>query len=196
MSRRARFLSGGEMRLIFAPGCLLLLWLIPMNIFAQGADSQKKVQELLASFNKKRHRVVERRGVRAEKYLEIRSVPVAKEDVSDYSGRYVVPDQGHSIELRVGRDASVAGAGSEPSRSGDDKERRFVLKNGKIDGPLLTADKVYEDGATERFEGLFIKLTQLDTPDAEGVSFFGIGTLDRAGEVGVGRNRLFYRRQN
>src|SRR5258706_10969356 len=112
-----RILSGGNMK-IFALGWLLMLWLIPMNVFAQGADPQKKVQELLAALNRREHRIVERRGVRVEKYLEIRSEPVVKGDVRDYSGRYLVPDIGYSIEIKVGSDARVEGAGRELSRSG------------------------------------------------------------------------------
>lgn len=184
------------MRSIFALGWLLRLWLIPMNVFPQGGDAQQKVRELLASLNRKEHRVVERRGVRAEKYLEIRSEPVVKGDVRDYSGRYLIPDIGYSIEIKVGSDASVEGSGRELSRSGDNKERRFVLKDGKIEGPLLTADKVYEDGASEQFEGVFINLTTLDAPDAKGVSSFGIGAMSQPVKVnGVSRKRLFYRRQ-
>jgi hypothetical protein len=175
-------------------GWLLPLSLMPLNVVAQGADAQKKIQELLASLNRKEHKIVDRRGVKAEKYLEIRSEPVVKSDVRDYSGRYLVTDIGYSLDIRMAGDGRVEGSGSERSRAG---ERKFVLKNGKIEGPLLTADKVFEDGSADRFEGVFINRTTLNSPDAGGVSAFGIGTLSRPVETndGASRNKLFYRWQ-
>ena len=182
------------MRSIVALGWLLPLSLLPMNVFAQGADTQKKIQELLASLNRKQHRVVDRRDVKVEKYLEIQSEPVVKSDVRDYSGRYLVPDIGYSLDIKVASDGRVEGSGSERSQSG---ERKFVLKNGKVEGPLLTADKVFKDGSSGRLEGVFINMTTRNSPDAKGVSAFGIGTLSRpvASNDGISRNKLFYRRQ-
>jgi hypothetical protein len=186
------------MRLIVSICWLLRLWLIPMNVFPQeGADSQKRMQEILASLNRKEHRVVERYGVRVEKYREIRSEPVVKENPREYTGRYLVPDRGFSIEITVGDGAKVEGAGVDAAPEGG-KARRFTLKNGKIDGALLTADKLYEDGTTQKFEGVFITRTEFNSPNEQGVSSFGIGAVGQASEVegGVKRDRLFYQRQD
>ena len=38
---------------------------------------------------------------------------------------------------------------------------------------MLTGTKVYEDGATEKFEGVLINRTDFDSPTDKGVSAFG-----------------------
>lgn len=187
----------GYMKLMLSLCWLLRLWLIPMNAFPQSADSQKRMQEILASLNRKEHRVVERHGVRVEKYREIRSEPVVKQNAREYAGRYTVPDRGYTIEIRVGDDARVEGTGIEAAAGGG-KAHTFTLKNGKIDGALLTADKLYEDGTTQKFEGVFITRTEFNSPQERGVSSFGIGAVGQPLEVegGVRRDRLFYQRQD
>src|SRR5258706_589916 len=78
------------------------------------------------------------------------------------------------------------------------RARRFVLKDVRIEGALLTATKRYDDGATEKFEGVFIKQTEFNSPTDKGVTSYGIGALVQPvkdGEDRSKRNKLFYQRQ-
>ncbi len=75
--------------------------------------------------------------------------------------------------------------------------RKFVFKDAKIEGALLTAIKLYDDNSTEKFEGVFINLI-----DIEGISptqierrsiTFGLGVIGVQTEKdGLKFDKLFY----
>ena len=62
------------------------------------------------------------------------------------------------------------------------------------DGALLTATKVYSDGAREKFEGSFLNRTDRNSPTDPGVTIFGLGVvLTTPFEVnGLTYDKLFY----
>ena len=180
------------MRRLFTITFLLVLWLIPANITAQ-EPSEQRTREIVAAFNKSKHAVKEKHGVRIEKYKEVRSEPVLRQDARDYSGTYEVPDLGYRLTIQVASDGSVVADGYEPTIKDRQPGRRFTLKGAKIRGALLTATKVYEDGAAETFEGVFIKRTDFNSPTDVGVSRFGLGVVGQPLEVnGLTLDRLFY----
>src|ERR1700716_3308771 len=78
------------------------------------AGSELRTQTIVASFNKSKHVVKEKRGVRKEKYLDVRSVPVVKPNPADYSGAYETSDLRFSLQLRVDATGKVEGRGYEP----------------------------------------------------------------------------------
>jgi hypothetical protein len=157
---------------------------------------QTRTRAIVASFNKSKHAVKERHGVRVEKYKEIRSEPVIKKNARDYAGSYEVPGLDFAVELRVDPKGSLAGTGYEPVDMDATVLRRFTLRNPRIDGALLTATKVYENGASEPFEGVFINLTSFDSPTDRGVTTFGLGVVGSSVRVsGVTVDRLFYHRK-
>jgi len=167
--------------------------LVPLNIIPQASDAQSRTQEIVASFNKRKHAVKEKQGVRIEKYKEIRSEPAAKQNATDYSGTYEASDWGYQIEIQVGSDGKVHAGGYEPGNGGTRQSRRFRLEDARIAGALLTATKVYEDGATEKFEGVFIKRTEFSSPTSDGVSTFGLGVVGSPVDIGgMTLDRLFY----
>jgi len=63
--------------------------------------------------------------------------------------------------------------GAEPVDGDNRQARRFRLEGERITGAMLTGTKVYEDGATEKFEGVLINRTDFDSPTDKGVSAFG-----------------------
>jgi hypothetical protein len=77
---------------------------------------------------------------------------------------------------------------------GSERGRTFTLENAKIDGALLTASKVYQDGATEKFEGVFLNRTDRNSPTDPGVTIFGLGVvLSTPFETnGLTYEKLFY----
>lgn len=165
----------------------------------QRGDTRSKADEILAAFNRRKHKVKEKRGVRLEMYKEVRSEPAERADPSAYSGRYVEPDLGSAITLRVSGDGRVEASGAERCAAGA-PERRFAVEDAAVDGALLTGTKVYEDGARERVEGLFVELTVEQGPSPERIerraTSFGLAFVGPPREVarGLWREAFFYER--
>jgi len=157
------------------------------------AGSELRTQAIVASFNKSKHVVKEKRGVRKEKYLRVQSVPAVKQNPADYSGAYEGTDPRFSLQLRVDRSGSVEGTGYEPLNGDSEVSRTFTLKDGRITGALITATKVYANGSSEPFEGVFINKTVFESPTAKGVTAFGLGVVGKQFQVGgVDLDKLFY----
>jgi len=69
------------------------------------ARGELRAQAIVASFNKSKHVVKEKRGVRKEKYLEVRSAPAERfvqEQRRQHDRDWIGPDQQH--ESREKRD--------------------------------------------------------------------------------------------
>ena len=172
--------------------------LIPLAIasaqqIVPSASAQSRTRAIAASFNKSKHVVKEKRGVRVEKYKEVRSEPVVKGSPQDYSGTYEVPDMGFALHLQVDKSGNVTGTGYEPAGPDLSVRRRFTLTNGKMEGALLSATEVYADGSQDRLEGVFMNRTAFDSPTDKGVTAFGLGVIGK--HVGVGGltfDKLFY----
>ena len=178
------------MRRFLAAALILGLGLISAAA-AQKSDAQQRARELAAVFNKSKHSVKEKRGVRVEKFLEVRGAPAATASASEYSGTYEI-DSDCAISVKVNGDGGVEASGCEPSSEGT---RRFTLRGARVSGALLTGTKVYEDGSTGKFDGVFINRTERTEPDAAGVTSFGLGVVFDPPKVGEGfvLTRLFYR---
>lgn len=102
----------------------------------------------------------------------------------DHSGRF-------ALNLTVDRNGVVTGTGYEPFT--ESVRRTFTLRDGRVQGALLTATKVYAGGESERLEGAFMNRTSFDGPTATGVTVFGFGTVGHAIEVsGMTINKFFY----
>ena len=160
---------------------------------ASASDAQTKTQAIVASFNKFKHVTKERHGIRKEKYKKVESEPVVKTNPEDYSGAYEIPDLGFAMHLRVDHAGKVEGDGYEPLMQDPAVRRTFTLKNGNIEGALLTATKVYAGGRTEKLEGVFLNRTSFESPTDKGVTTFGLGTVGEPIEVlGLTLGKLFY----
>ena len=116
-----------------------------------------------------------------------------KANPEDYSGTYEIPDLGFAMHLRVDRTGKVEGDGYEPLDSDPAVRRTFTLRNGRIEGALLTATKTYPAGHTEKLEGVFINRTSFESPTDTGYTRFGLGALGRPIEVsGLTLDKFFY----
>jgi hypothetical protein len=156
-------------------------------------DAQTKTQAIVASFNKFKHVNKEKYGVRREKYKKVQSEPVVKANPEDYSGTYEIPDLGFALHLRVDHSGKVEGDGYEPLTPDPAVRRAFTLRNGKIEGALLTGTKLYAGGHTEKLEGVFINRTSFESPTDKGFTTFGLGTVGRPIEVSdLTLDKLFY----
>ena len=158
---------------------------------AAAASSDLRTQAIVASFNKSKHVIKEKRGVRKEKYLDVRSVPVAKRNPADYSGTYEA-SEGLRLQLRVDANGHVEGTGSEPLDDNGTVQRTYSLRNGVIKGALFRATKVYANGTSEPLEGVFINKTVFESPTDKGETAFGLGVVGhfRIGDLDL--DRIFY----
>jgi hypothetical protein len=166
----------------------------PAISFVQDYDSKKRAQEILAFFNKKKHVVKEKYGVRKERYKEVRCEPVINQDLKDYSGTYEAFDLGYSINLQIASNGKIEATGYEPAAPDFTTGRHFTLKEAKIEGALLTATKAYSDGTVEKLEGVFINRMEFNSPTDSGVSAFGLGVIGKPMEVvnGVMQDKFFF----
>jgi hypothetical protein len=156
-------------------------------------SSERHTQAIVASFNKSKHVVKEKHGIRKEKYLDVRSVPAVKQNAADYSGSYEVSDLRFALELRVDATGKVEGIGYEPLNDDASVSRSFTLKDGRMTGALLRATKVYGNGSSEPFEGVFINKTVFESPTDKGVTAFGLGVIRKSFQAGaLDFDRLFY----
>ena len=149
---------------------LTLIAVFTTSALAQKTAVQNRTQEIAAAFNKHKSLVKEKYGVRLEKYKDVRSEPVAKQNISEYSGRYEVSELGYRIDIQVGSDGIVHASMYE-------RGQQFNLENAKIEGALLTANKVSENGTREKFEAVFLTRTDRNSPTDKGVTTFGLGVL-------------------
>ena len=160
---------------------------------AGAQDAGARARELAAHFNKDKHKVKEKRGVRVEVFLEMRAVPDARGVAAEYTGAYE-SDPDYKLDLRVAADGSAEGRGTEPAPNGS---RAFTLRGAKVSGALLKGTKVYDDGTTERLEAVFATLGVRRSPTDAGESFHGLGVVfDPPKSLGGSEvTRLFYRRK-
>ena len=155
------------------------------------ASSDARTQAIVASFNKSKHTIKKKRGVGTEKYLEVRSAPVAKQNPADYSGTYDA-SQGLRLHLRVDANGRVEGTGSEPLDDAGTVQRTYTLRNGVISGALLKATKVYANGTSGPLEGAFINRTRFESPTDKGTTTFGLGVVGHFHIAGNDLDRVFY----
>jgi hypothetical protein len=120
------------------------------EVYAQNA--QAKTDALIAALAKTKYKKKEKKNVSIELYIDIKSEPVVKNDVREYAGVYEA-ESDYRLELSVAGDGKVEGRGYD--NLPDAKQRNFTLRDARIEGALLTATKVFENGATEKFEAVF-----------------------------------------
>jgi hypothetical protein len=169
--------------------------IIPSTGSAQTRESRSRTAVIVASFNKSKHSIRERHGVRVEKYKEVRSVPVVPSSPSAFSGAYEVPDFGASLRLQIDNNGGVSGTGTEPLGGGSSVMRQFTIRDAHLDGALVIGRKVYGDGSSSRLEGVFINRTSFDSPTDKGTTTFGLGVLTSPLEIdGLTLEKLFYQR--
>ena len=111
-------------------------------------------------------------------------------NLSDYAGVYEVSDLSFAITVQVVSGGRVQVSGTEEGRA-------FTLDNARIEGALLSGTKIYQDGTTEKFEGVFMTRTVRNSPTDIGVTAFGLGVVFQTPfeSNGIMWERLFYQRR-
>lgn len=180
-----------QRNVVIAVGLLFIAGPLSAQTLASATETQSRTRAIVASFSKFKSVSKERRGIKKEKYLRVVSEAAVKANHVDYSGLYEVPGIAFALNLSVDRSGVVTGTGYEPLT--ESVRRTFTLRDGRIQGALLTATKAYAGGESETLEGAFMNRTSFNSPTATGVAVFGFGTVGHAIKVsGVTINRLFY----
>jgi hypothetical protein len=137
--------------LIFA----LIVFLFP-NLDVFGQDTRHRTDDLIAALGKTKHKKKEKKGFATETYVSMESQAIVKNNIREYAGFYESSEGGSRLELRVSNDGTVTGNGYDYSGFNNAvRKGKFTLRNARIEGALLSATKVYTDGATENFEAVF-----------------------------------------
>lgn len=179
-----------------AAGIFALALVIPSFASAQSPSARSRAAAIATSFNQYKNEVKEKRGVRLAKYKRIVVTPIARSDPSEYSGSYEAQTFGYTLDLTVDSRGIVTGSGYQPLDIDGTVRRRFTLRNGRVDGALFTATKVYENGSTQPIEGVFMNRTSYDSPNASGRTDFGLGVKGNMVVMGTyGIDQFFFTRR-
>lgn len=157
---------------------------------AQTSDAQARAQEIAAALAKTKYKHKVKKNFEFELYIDIKNEPVVK-NAAEYAGVYESPDANYRIELRA-RGGKVEGSGYETDFQNWARVN-FTLKDARIEGALLTATKVYANGATEKLEAVFINRTVTEGANPNKIESretkFGLGFIKDSGENS--QNRVF-----
>jgi hypothetical protein len=177
-----------------AAGIFVLALVIPSLASAQSPSARTRAAAIAASFNQYKNEVKEKRGVRLAKYKRIVVTPVVRSDPREYSGSYEAQTFGYTLDITVDSRGNVTGRGYQPLKIDGSIRRRFTLRDGRIDGALFTATKVFDNGAKEAIEGVFMNRTAYHSPtDTKGETTFGLGVDGNMVVMGsYGINQFFF----
>jgi len=167
---------------------LFVFCLVATNaVYAQ--DTQTKTDELVAALAKTKYKKKEKKNISIEIYIDIKSEAVVKSNIQDYSGVYEA-DSDYRLELRVSADGKIEGNGFD--RDSNSKKQNFTLKDARIEGALLTATKVFENGETVKFEAVFNNRTVTQGKNPNEIdrreTKFGLGFIQSSSDW---TNRVF-----
>jgi len=173
---------------------ITLIVLTAVTAVAQQVSSQSRAQEIAAAFTKYKSLTKEKYGFTKTKYKDVRSEPMLKQNAGDYAGVYEVSDLGDTLAIQVDNDGRIQANGSETVGG---QSRTFRIADAKIAGALITGNKVYDNGTTEKFEGAFLKKTERNSPTESGTTTFGLGVLLGSPREYGGNtyDKLFYQRK-
>ena len=160
-------------------------------------DSTQKTQELIAALDKTKYKKKEKKNISIEFYMDIRNEPVVKANPAEYSGSYRGEDASYQMDIQVPQSGSVTGSGRDMVDFDNGIARSFTLRDGHIQGALLTATKVYDNGQAEKFEAVFTNRTVSSGKNADTIenrdTTFGLGFIQTHGANWT--NRVFLERK-
>ena len=168
---------------------LVFCFVLSNDIFAQ--DTRQKTQDLIAALSKSKYKKKEKENFSFERYINIKSEAVVKNNVRDYAGIYQSSEAGYQIELRVSTDGKIEGSGYDSDFDTSQKQN-FTLRDARIEGALLTATKVFADGTKEKLEAVFNNRTVIEGKNPNEINSretkYGLGFIDSWGTM---TNRVF-----
>ena len=153
---------------------------------AQTSNAAARTEELVAALGKTKYKKKEKKNVVIEFYIDIKNEAVVKKNITEYAGSYVAEDGNYRVELRISADGKVEGNGADLYFDGanfdKEKSKNCTFQNARIEGALLTATKVFDNGQTQQFEAVFVNRTvrngknpnEIETVNTK----YGLGFID------------------
>jgi hypothetical protein len=165
------------------------IFCVGFTLSANAQDVGQRTQNLVAALDKTKYKKKEKKNISIEVYVDVKNEAVVRQDPSEYSGVY--KSEGYSLDLRVAKDGSATGSGTDGINE-NAKQAAFTLRDGRVQGALLTGTKVYENGETQAFEAVFANRTVTNGRNPENINgretSFGLGFIQNAG---TWTNRVF-----
>jgi hypothetical protein len=167
-------------------------------------DTAGRANDLATALDKTKYKKKEKRNVLVELYIDIKNEVAVRTDLTAYTGLY--EGEGHRIQLTVSAGGEATGFGYD-QQAGSNKAVNFMLRDGRIQGAMLTGLKVYDNGETRKFEGVFVNRTvttgrnkdQIENQDrAFGLGFIESGPVIAGGSENNSQdwtNRVFVERK-
>lgn len=156
---------------------------------AYAQSVQARTDALVAALAKTKYKKKERRNVSIELYIDVKSEAVVKSNKTEYSGVYEA--EGYRLDLRVAADGRAEGSGYD-SLFANRQIQNFKLKDARVEGALLTATKVFENGTTEKFEAVFNNRTVTSGKNPNEIesreTLYGLGFIQAYDQM---TNRIF-----
>jgi hypothetical protein len=161
---------------------------------AQTAVDQK-TRDLVASLDKTKYKKKEKANISIELYVDVKNEAALLGSPSEYSGTYVSEANDFRLDLHAGKDGRATGGGYDTLPETGNRVN-YLLKEARLQGALLTATKVYDDGRSVPFEAVFVNRTSKagTRPDVITATEtkFGIGWIEKSGEMQM---RVFLERK-
>jgi len=170
---------------------LLIVTAIGLTSSSQAQEVTKpsgdRAGQLAISLNKEKYKKKETKWLTVELYVDVRHEVASKADLTAYSGLYET--EGYRLDLQVSSNGGASGSGYDNpaggSYSGDRSDGpsiKFELRDGRIQGGLLTGIKVYESGDKRKFEAVFVNRTVTVGKNKNDIdernTAFGLGFLE------------------
>jgi hypothetical protein len=125
-------------------------------VYAQ--DVSQRTRDLVAALDKTKYKKKEKRNISIEVYVDIKNEPALKSP-TEYSGLYESEDHSYQLNLSVSANGAAAGSGYDTANFDNGQKVNFTLKDARVEGALLTATKIFDNGTSERFEAAFVNRT-------------------------------------
>lgn len=166
---------------------ILAVWIVGVGVLGGVEVYGQDAVTLAAGLDKNKYKKKDKSkngiNISVEVYVDIKNVPEVREPAA-YSGQYVDEYGGFSLDLTVAADGSAEGSGVD-TINGDSEANKlaYSLKNARVQDAVLTADKVFANGTTERLEAVFVNRTTLSGKNADNiesrVTAFGVGFIQK-----------------
>ena len=175
-------------RLLFAS----IIAILALSSTASAYDVQQKTDALIAALSKTKVKEKQKGLIQIRLFIDVKNEPVEKVNAADYSGTYRSQDDGYSLELSVREPDEIEGHGFD-AFSGEVEPQHFTLRDARIEGALLTATKVFSNGAAEELEAVFVRRTVVSGRSPSEIesrnTAFGLGFIQKS--YGENINRVF-----
>ena len=182
---------------------IAMVFFIGASHLVNAQDAGQRTQALVAALDKTKYKKKEKANISIEIYVDVKNEAVVRSP-SDYAGTYRDEDGENSLELRISS-GGVSGSGSEEMIDGG-RTMRYTLRDASINGALLTATKVYENGEQRALEAVFVNRTvsagknanQIESRDTKfGLGFIQTGSSSdsESGKHQAWTSRIFLERR-